>query len=272
MPQDLARSEYSPITLGRVVRTRRTGVLTFTHAEHAPHTALADHAHERANLTLVVSGSFGERLPRESLSVGPNDIVIKAAGVRHANDYGNRPARSITVEIDESWLCRAGASADVLTKSAQVRSAPAAEALLRLVPEMGCDDSASAGAMEELVLDALAALARVPLSDRRSSWIGDVRAFLDEHYLEAVSLTTVAETFGIERTHLARVFRRDIGTTVGGYIRMLRVQHACRQLASTSRSITDIAAATGFADHAHLCRVFKSSVGATPSEFRRLQS
>jgi AraC family transcriptional regulator len=266
-------SEFAPITLGRVIRTRRAGALTFTQAEHAPRTALSMHAHERANITFVLSGAFGERLPGRSLAVAPHEIVIKRPGERHANDYGNAAALSMTIELDESWFAAQTRFYDVLLRSAHIRSPAAAEALLRLLRELRHDDDGpSAVAAEELVLDALAALGRLPLPNGRASWIGDVRAFLDERYLESVSLTNVSETFGVDRTLLARLFRREVGSTIGGYVRMLRVQQACRELMSTSRSITDIAFAAGFADHAHLCRVFRSSIGATPTEFRLLRS
>ena len=230
------------------------------------------HAHERANLTFALSGAFSERLPGRSLAVAPHEIVIKAPGEQHANDYGNAAARSMTIELDESWMVAQTQLAGVLSRSAHVRNPAAAEALLRLLREMADDDGPSAVASEELVLDALGALARLPLPNARTSWIADVRAFLDERYLEPVSLTNVAETFGVDRTLLARLFRRETGSTIGGYVRMLRIQQACRELMATSRSIADIAFAAGFADHAHLCRVFKSSIGTTPTEFRLLRS
>ena len=261
---------FSPITMGRVVRARRAGTLTFTQAEHAPRSALAMHAHERANLTFVLSGAFGERLPGHSFAVAVHEIVVKAAGEPHANDYGNAAARSLTIEFDDAWRAR---GAGVLERSGHYRSAGAADALLRALCEVArADDDASAASMEELVLGAVAELARVPLATRDATWIADVRAFLDEQYLEPVSLTTVAETFGLERTLLARTFRHELGTTVGGYVRRLRVQHACRELAASARPVAEIAASAGFADHAHLCRVFKESLGRTPTEFRRLQA
>jgi hypothetical protein len=97
---DPTATEYSPITLGRIVRVRRAGPLTMTQAQHAPRSSLPMHAHERHNLTLVLSGGFVERLATSSFTPTPYDILIKAAGERHANDHGETVTRSLTIEMD----------------------------------------------------------------------------------------------------------------------------------------------------------------------------
>ena len=65
------------------------------------------------------------------------------------------------------------------------------------------------------------------------------------------------------------MFRRQKGCTVGEYVRHLRVDFALRQLSETENSLSDIAAAGGFADHSHLTRTFKAHLGLTPSEYRK---
>ncbi|HEX8171259.1 MAG TPA: AraC family transcriptional regulator [Thermoanaerobaculia bacterium] len=258
---------FSPITLGRVLHARAAASMTFTQAEHTPRSALSMHAHERPNLMFVVAGALGERLPGGSFAVATHEIVIKAPGERHANEYGNAATRSLTIEFDDAWLTRSSAFAGLLGRTAHHRSAAAADALLQLLREVRSDDPCAA---EELVVGALSELARVGMPARRPSWIGEVRAYLDAQYLDAVSLSTVAETFAIDRTLLARGFRQETGTTIGDYVRRLRIHHACRELAATARPVAEIAAEAGFADQAHLCRVFRARVGATPTEFRRM--
>jgi AraC family transcriptional regulator len=54
------------------------------------------------------------------------------------------------------------------------------------------------------------------------------------------------------------------------YVRRLRVEHARRELMTTSRSLADIAHSAGFADQAHLSRVFRQLTGVTPGAFRRV--
>jgi AraC-like DNA-binding protein len=47
------------------------------------------------------------------------------------------------------------------------------------------------------------------------------------------------------------------------------VEAACRELAVPERSLSDVAALTGFADRSHLSRVFRRFTGLTPGAFRK---
>ena len=68
--------------------------------------------------------------------------------------------------------------------------------------------------------------------------------------------------------HLARVFRRHHGCSMGEYARRLRVERAAEALTSTGLPIGRIAHRTGFADHSHLSRTFRRMTGESPSEYR----
>ena len=48
----------------------------------------------------------------------------------------------------------------------------------------------------------------------------------------------------------------------------IRLDAAAGMLADPDKSITDIAADCGYQDHSAFSRVFKSTVGVTPSEYR----
>jgi AraC family transcriptional regulator len=58
---------------------------------------------------------------------------------------------------------------------------------------------------------------------------------------------------------------------IGGYVRQLRVEFACRLLAETNDAVADIALKAGFADQAHFSTAFKRLTGKTPGEVRLLQ-
>lgn len=55
---------------------------------------------------------------------------------------------------------------------------------------------------------------------------------------------------------------------MGEYLRRLRVESAWRQLAITDKPLSVIALDAGFADQAHLTRVFESLMGVTPGAYR----
>jgi AraC family transcriptional regulator len=94
------------------------------------------------------------------------------------------------------------------------------------------------------------------------------RDLLNANFSDPVNLVQLAHTVGVHPTHLARSFKRHYSTTVGEYIRRLRLDWATKQLAETDDSLADIAAAAGFYDQSHFSHTFKQYTGLTPAEFR----
>lgn len=78
----------------------------------------------------------------------------------------------------------------------------------------------------------------------------------------------MARSVGVHPVHLATTFRRHFGSTIGEYVRRLRIDFATRQIASSEESLCNIALAAGFADQSHFSKVFRQQTGMTPGVFR----
>ena len=100
-------------------------------------------------------------------------------------------------------------------------------------------------------------------------WLGRARDLLHERCGSTVRMSVIAGDVGIHPVHLSRSFRRHFGVTMRAYLRDLRVRRACDELRRTEHSLSRIAIATGFADHAHFTRTFKGVHGLTPRDYRR---
>jgi AraC-like DNA-binding protein len=83
----------------------------------------------------------------------------------------------------------------------------------------------------------------------------------------AVGVQQLADETGWSRRHLFTRFRDQVGLAPKQAGRVLRFQQAAGLL-MPGRSITDVAATCGYADHAHLVREFRSLAGCTPTEYR----
>jgi len=235
-----------------------------------------DHAHARAGLTLVMAGSLREAAGRCLQTAGPLSVVIKAPGVEHRDAYGPDGAHTLQVVFDPEEVL-GPASADVRMPSWRwLHGAPAAEPLLALwralrpasadEPERGESPEA-----DERVLSALAAAAEdSPRTSDPPAWLEAARRALDESLAEGISVRELADDAGVHPVSLSRAFRRHYGRTVTEYRRRARVRRAAVRLRETGHDVSRIAFATGFADHAHLCRTFRETTGVTPTEFRRL--
>lgn len=91
-----------------------------------------------------------------------------------------------------------------------------------------------------------------------------------ERYSEPLSLSEIAESALLSRFYFARMFRDTTGITPGRFLAAIRIHEAKRLLLSTSMSITDISFAVGYNSLGSFTNYFTTSVGVSPSRFRRL--
>ncbi|MDA3963351.1 MAG: AraC family transcriptional regulator [Planctomycetota bacterium] len=94
-------------------------------------------------------------------------------------------------------------------------------------------------------------------------------AFMQRHLDQMITRDEIAAAAHCSPAHLARLFRREQGASVGTVLTNLRVERAKGLLLSTQQSIAQIAGAVGFASYNHFSHVFRRAVGIAPSAYRR---
>lgn len=94
--------------------------------------------------------------------------------------------------------------------------------------------------------------------------------YLQENYLEPLSLETVSSHFGYSQSRFSHIFNQYFGCSLTDYINGLRCRHACKLLKEKNDStVTDISLACGFDSTRTFYRVFKSYAGTTPTEYAK---
>jgi AraC-like DNA-binding protein len=93
--------------------------------------------------------------------------------------------------------------------------------------------------------------------------------YIDAHCFETIRLADLASRLGISETYFSHAFKASTGVPPLRWQMETRIGKVKDMLADERLTLTEIAAAAGFADQAHLTRSFKRSVGGTPSEWRR---
>ncbi len=100
-----------------------------------------------------------------------------------------------------------------------------------------------------------------------------VRAFIDAHIDQPITLSDLAGAVGLSRFHFSRAFKATTGEPPYRFVAGLRVEAACRILvAAPHLSIDDTAASVGFSSAAQFRRAFQNRIGMTPQAFRRQSS
>jgi PAS domain S-box-containing protein len=92
--------------------------------------------------------------------------------------------------------------------------------------------------------------------------------YIMEHFAEPVHARDLAEVAGTSLPRFTRRFKREFQVTPGRYIAMVRLNVACRLLASNRKPIAEIALESGFYDHSFFTKQFVKYKGMTPKEFR----
>jgi AraC family transcriptional regulator len=95
------------------------------------------------------------------------------------------------------------------------------------------------------------------------------KEILSEHLDGSIPLQEVARECHLSMSHFSRQFRRTTGLPPHKWLLTRRIEVAKEKLDDRRLSLSDVAAACGFADQSHLTRVFTRMVGATPGAWRR---
>lgn len=83
-----------------------------------------------------------------------------------------------------------------------------------------------------------------------------------------LTVARLAERMQVSRRQLERRFTAALGLSPQEAGRRVRLSHVRHLLQRTSRTVSEIAAETGFADASHLIRVFRAAFGETPEAWR----
>lgn len=98
--------------------------------------------------------------------------------------------------------------------------------------------------------------------------ISKAAAFMEEHYMDDISLASVADTLHISPEYLSRTFKKQTGTNFNNYLNNIRLQRALELLKDYELPISEIAMQTGFQSPAYFSKCFKSAFGLSPQQWK----
>ena len=94
--------------------------------------------------------------------------------------------------------------------------------------------------------------------------------FLDQHYMDKLSLASISKQLHIGRTKLCAIAKElSGGQTLSYLIAHRRINAAKRLLLQSNMPISAVAEEVGISDYNYFSKVFRSMTGTTPSAFRK---
>src|SRR6266568_1596182 len=91
---------------------------------------------------------------------------------------------------------------------------------------------------------------------------------ITEHYMEPLQLGQIAQAVGLHPGYATDLFRKTFGITIMDYLAQHRIAHAQRLLATTNRTVLDIAMEVGFISASRFYATFQKITGQSPRAYR----
>ncbi|MDR1642007.1 MAG: AraC family transcriptional regulator [Clostridiales bacterium] len=106
---------------------------------------------------------------------------------------------------------------------------------------------------------------------QEQSRISQIARYINEHYSENITLTSLANEFYVSKYFLSHSFKETTGVNITGFINNKRVSEAANLLENTSMPLTEIAMSVGFNNQPYFIKTFKKYHGMSPSKYREMK-
>jgi len=106
------------------------------------------------------------------------------------------------------------------------------------------------------------------ISHKQKQVVNTALEYLHNNFSTHVTLEDLASKIFLSKDYFGRLFRDVTGMPVSTLLQQIRIEEACKLLATSDRKIVDIAEYCGFNDIKSFYNAFKKANGLTPGEYR----
>ena len=95
-----------------------------------------------------------------------------------------------------------------------------------------------------------------------------IKDYIDRNYKKDISVKDVAGILGYSDVYFSKVFKQLFDDNFINYLTKIRIDRAKVLLKDVSFNIKEVGKSVGYADSNYFTKVFKRSIGISPSEYR----
>ncbi len=96
-----------------------------------------------------------------------------------------------------------------------------------------------------------------------------IKRYIDEHFMQPLTLDQLAERSHISKYYLVHAFRREFGLPPMSYLLDRRIRESCHLLRQTNHQLADISNMVGFSSPSYFSQCFRRQIGQSPMDYRR---
>ena len=112
-------------------------------------------------------------------------------------------------------------------------------------------------------------LIRSQRAQRQKGVVGEIQAYVDEHYSENITLEFIEQKFFINASYLSYQFKKKVGKNFIDYLTDVRIDNAKRLLPDPDIKIYEVGERVGYSSPRYFSQIFEKRVGVTPSRYRQ---
>ncbi|MCM1061753.1 MAG: helix-turn-helix domain-containing protein [Eubacterium sp.] len=94
--------------------------------------------------------------------------------------------------------------------------------------------------------------------------------YMNENFSESITVDRLAEIAHVSKSYFMLRFKEAAGVGAIEYLSQIRINKVCELLAQTDKAAAEIAFECGFRNLSNFNRQFKSIMGCTPKEYRKI--
>jgi AraC-like DNA-binding protein/ligand-binding sensor protein len=94
------------------------------------------------------------------------------------------------------------------------------------------------------------------------------KAFIQEHQTESMRLGQIAKAVNTSPFYFCKIFKKATGLNFTDYVSRIRIERSKNLLLNPNLRVSEIAFEVGFQSLTHFNRVFKNTVGQSPTHYR----
>ncbi|MHA6480898.1 AraC family transcriptional regulator [Paenibacillus sp. strain BS8-2] len=103
----------------------------------------------------------------------------------------------------------------------------------------------------------------------RERYVAQVVQFIERNYESRITVSDIAQFVGLQRSYLNALFQESVGCSIRQHLIAYRMRRAGELLSATTLSIGDIARSVGYEDPLLFSKMFRKTIGTSPSDYRR---
>lgn len=113
-------------------------------------------------------------------------------------------------------------------------------------------------------------LARPNIESGVQHYIRRTLDFIESNYMKELTISGIAQSLGLDRSYLTRIFKAHTGKAPQAYLVEFRLQKAAELLSAQDMTLGQIAVQVGYHDTMNFSRMFRRQFGMPPGMYRRL--